>query len=413
MGDLFPHGGAPARFPDPEADAGLAHSGRSTQVSASVMSDEAPSGRPATVTSDGSSARPLVSADPLPAAPHRLPGRWPLPDKPRVIAVANQKGGVGKTTTSVNLAAALAQHGASVLLIDMDPQANATTALSLPAAADTVGSYDVLVDSVPLADAVYDVADVGGLRGVPSSPDLAGAQIELVAQAQREFRLRMAIESLLLPPERTSELTDEQDQEEPDPEQVPDYILIDCPPGLDLLTVNALVAAHEVLVPMQCEYYSMEGISQLHATVAQVREYLNPDLGDGPILLTMFDEAGELSADVVAEVRDFFPERTLRTVIPRCPDLAVAPSHGQSVVTYRPHSRGALAYEVAAYELAAGSLDGLDIDAVEAGDLPTSVKPTSSGPTAARVAPHRDEPPGVDLRGTAAKVAEPLGGNTP
>ena len=283
--------------------------------------------------------------------------------------MANQKGGVGKTTTAVNIAAELARHGATVVLIDLDPQGNASTALGLSRDAGGQGSYDVLVDGLTIREVAVQVQRVPGLWAITSSADLAGAQVELVAQVAREFRLRNAVRQLLAEGIAGSD---------GQPAQVPDYVIIDCPPGLDLLTVNALAASDEVLVPMQCEYYSMEGLSQLHATIGQVREYLNPDLIEGPILLTMFDETGELSAEVADEVRDFFPERVLRTVIPRCPDLAEAPSHGQTIATYRPVSRGALAYRVAAYEVAHGGLPEQVIDLAAAEVSDPSLRTTGS-----------------------------------
>ena len=274
-----------------------------------------------------SAPRPPV----LPMAPPDLPEHWPAPPTRRVIAVANQKGGVGKTSTVVNLAAALAEHGLRVLVVDMDPQGNASTALGCFLRDEVAGTYEVVVDQQPLAEVAVAAPTLAEVMLLPSNPDLAGAQVELVASAGREHRLREAI------------VADESGY---------DYVLIDCPPGLDLLTVNALVAADEVLVPMQCEYYSLEGLSQLRATIEQVRSFLNPDLRDGPILLTMYDEHHELSRDVADEVRSFFPDRVMATTIPRSPDIGIAPSHGQTVVSYRPFGRGAQAYVVAAAELA-------------------------------------------------------------
>lgn len=288
------------------------------------------------VASDTTPALPRVV---LPTAPQELPQTWPVPDPCRIIAVANQKGGVGKTSTVVNLAAALAEHGAKVLVVDMDPQGNASTAFGCLARDDVRGSYEVVVEETPLSEVAASVDGLDGVDLVASNPDLAGAQVELVAAEGREFRLRSALQST---------------------ETRYGYVLIDCPPGLDLLTVNALVAAGEVLVPMQCEYYSLEGLSQLQATIDQVRTYLNPDLQDGPILLTMYDEQTELARDVAEEVRSFFPQRVMETTIPRSADIGVAPSHGQTVIGYRPFGRGAQAYLNAAAEIA-GVLGTLDL----------------------------------------------------
>lgn len=290
----------------------------------------------------------------LPVAPTVIPDQWPKPAPRRVIAVANQKGGVGKTSTVVNLAAALAQHGSRVLVVDMDPQGNASTALGCLARDDARGSYEVVVEEAPIPEVVMPAEGLEGVDLVASNPDLAGAQVELVAAERREYRLRTAV------------LADETGY---------DYVLIDCPPGLDLLTVNALVAADEVLVPMQCEYYSLEGLSQLQATIDQVRTYLNPQLVDGPILLTMYDEHTELARDVAEEVRAFFPERVMKTTIPRSADIGVAPSHGQTVIGYRPFGRGAQAYGVAAAELA-GVLHAVDLQDVSSTATPQS--PTES-----------------------------------
>jgi chromosome partitioning protein len=287
---------------------------------------------PVQVAESGYGPRPEAPRSPaLPMAPPELPEQWPAPGARRVIAVANQKGGVGKTSTVVNLAAALAEHGSRVLVVDMDPQGNASTALGCFLRDDVAGTYEVVVDQQPVVDVAVAAPTLPLVSLLPSNPDLAGAQVELVGSEGREHRLREAIAA---------------DQTEYD------YVLIDCPPGLDLLTVNALVAADEVLVPMQCEYYSLEGLSQLQATIEQVRSFLNPGLRDGPILLTMYDELHELSRDVADEVRSFFPDRVMSTAIPRSPDIGIAPSHGQTVVSYRPFGRGAQAYVVAAAELA-------------------------------------------------------------
>lgn len=294
---------------------------------------------PIVLPAAGTASEPALPRIVLPVAPQAVPTIWPKPEFRRIIAVANQKGGVGKTSTVVNLAAALAQHGMRVLVVDMDPQGNASTALGCLSRDEVQGSYEMVVEEASITDVRRPASHLDGVDLVASNPDLAGAQVELVASQRREFRLRTALEH---------------------DETGYDYVLIDCPPGLDLLTVNALVAAGEVLVPMQCEYYSLEGLSQLQATIDQVRTYLNPELADGPILLTMYDEQTELARDVADEVRAFFPRRVMDTTIPRSADIGVAPSHGQTVVGYRPFGRGAQAYLVAAAELA-GVLHSIDL----------------------------------------------------
>jgi chromosome partitioning protein len=260
------------------------------------------------------------------------------------MVVANQKGGVGKTTSAVNLAAALAQHGLRVLLLDLDPQGNASTALSIDHHRGTPSTYDALVDGVPLADVVQPNPEVAGLFVVPSTIDLAGAEIELVSMVAREGRLRKAIHAHPLVfgtgPDRF------------------DYVLIDCPPSLGLLTLNALVAADEMLIPIQAEYYALEGLGQLLETVEMVKAHLNPDLVVSTILLTMYDARTRLSAGVADEVRTHFAGQVLRTSIPRSVRISEAPSYGQTVMTYDPGSAGALSYLEAAREMAlAGVVD--------------------------------------------------------
>lgn len=267
----------------------------------------------------------------------------PPPTKPRLVAVANQKGGVGKTTTAVNLAAALALQGQQVLVIDMDPQGNASTALDLP---HENGVYDVLVAGAPLGDAVHEVAGLPGLWGVPASVDLAGAEIELVSHVAREVRLRKALETYLSEHEASHGRLD--------------YVIIDCPPSLGLLTLNALAAAHEVLIPLQTEYYALEGLSHLLGTVSLIQEHLNPDLRITGILLTMFDGRTKLAPQVAEEVRTHFPERVLATAIPRTVRVSEAPSYGQTVLQYDPASPGAKAYLAAAREFAGAVIDLTD-----------------------------------------------------
>jgi chromosome partitioning protein len=269
-----------------------------------------------------------------------LRGRaFPRPDRTRVITVANQKGGVGKTTTTVNLAAALAQSGLSVLVIDNDPQGNASTALGIDHHAGVSSVYDVLVDGAPLADSVHPCPDVPNLWCVPATIDLSGAEIELVSLVAREMRLRQALTTYL-------------EQREAAGEPRIDYVLVDCPPSLGLLTVNAFVVADEVLIPIQCEYYALEGLSQLLKSIELIQAHLNPGLHVSTILLTMYDARTNLAQQVAQEVREHFPAQTLRTTVPRSVRVSEAPSYGQTVLTYDPGSSGALAYLEAAKELA-------------------------------------------------------------
>ncbi len=258
--------------------------------------------------------------------------RWPRPASCRVITIANQKGGVGKTTTAVNLAASLALHGARVLVVDLDPQGNASTAFDVEHRSGTPSVYNVLVEDQPLVGIVKEVSGIGDLYCAPATIDLAGAEIELVPLVARESRLGRALNGY-----DTSEL---------------DYVFIDCPPSLGLLTVNALVAAAEVLIPIQCEYYALEGLEQLLRTVDLVRGHLNPRLSVSTILLTMYDGRTRLASQVAEEVREHFGDVVIGTVIPRSVRVSEAPSYGQSVITYDPGSSGAQAYLEAAHEVA-------------------------------------------------------------
>lgn len=261
---------------------------------------------------------------------------WPRPDKCRVITIANQKGGVGKTTTTVNLAASLSQHGLRVLVVDLDPQGNASTALDIDHHVGIDSIYNALVEETPLSQIVVSVPDMPGLSCVPATIDLAGAEIELVPMVARESRLSRAIEQLDLANY--------------------DFVLVDCPPSLGLLTVNALVAGQEVLIPIQCEYYALEGLEQLLRTVELVRGHLNSRLKISTILLTMYDGRTRLASQVADDVRSHFGEVVLQTIVPRSVRVSEAPSYGQSVITYDPASSGAIAYAEAARELAFRSL---------------------------------------------------------
>ena len=260
-------------------------------------------------------------------------GRLPAPPAPRVFVVANQKGGVGKTTSTVNLAAALALGGLSVLVIDLDPQGNASTALGIDHPPGTPGSYEVVIGGAPLADHVVESPEAPNLAVLPATIDLAGAEIELVSVVARENRLLRALKAYL-------------------DERPTDYVFLDCPPSLGLLTLNALVAATEILIPIQCEYYALEGVSQLVRTVNLVKGELNNKLQLSTVLLTMYDGRTRLAAQVADEVRAHFAAETLPTVIPRSVRISEAPSYGQTVLTYHPESAGSVSYLQAAQEIA-------------------------------------------------------------
>jgi len=265
----------------------------------------------------------------------RSPEPFPHPAQRRILSVANQKGGVGKTTSTVNLAVALAMHGAKVLVVDLDPQGNASTGLGVEHHSGVPNVYDVLIDGAAVADVVQPAGGLEGCWCVPATIDLAGAEIELVPAVAREWRLQRALEAYVTGP--GGDL---------------DYVLIDCPPSLGLLTLNAMVAARELLIPIQCEYYALEGLGQLLRTVEMVRAHLNPGLSVSTILLTMYDARTRLADQVASEVRDHFGEVVLETTIPRSVRVSEAPGYGKSVVAYDPASRGARAYVAAARQIA-------------------------------------------------------------
>jgi chromosome partitioning protein len=272
----------------------------------------------------------------------RMSGPTVRPAATRVFVVANQKGGVGKTTTTVNIAAGLAQLGQRVLVIDLDPQGNASTALAVEHHRGVPSTYDVLVDGAALADVATPSPELPGLFVVPATIDLAGAEIELVSVVARESRLRRA---LAAHPGIGSEGEDRFD-----------YVFVDCPPSLGLLTLNALVACAEMLIPIQAEYYALEGLGQLIETVEMVKAHLNQHLVVSTILITMYDGRTKLAAGVAEEVRSHFGPKVLRTAIPRSVRVSEAPSYGQSVMTYDPGSPGALSYLEAAREIAAAAV---------------------------------------------------------
>lgn len=261
---------------------------------------------------------------------------WPAPERTRIMTVANQKGGVGKTTTTVNIAAALALHGLKVLVVDLDPQGNASTALGVNHSVGTPSVYDVLLGGRPVAEIAAPVDFVDTLWCLPATLDLAGADIELTSQVAREYRLQRALNKYL---------------EQIGPDGL-DYVLIDCPPSLGLLTLNALVAGREMLIPIQCEFYALEGLSQLLNTVELVKSHLNPGLTVSTVLLTMYDGRTRLADEVAAEVRSHFGPLVLGPVIPRNVRVSEAPGYGQTVMTYDAGSRGAIGYLQAAHEIA-------------------------------------------------------------
>ena len=283
----------------------------------------------------GDDHRVSVPAPPPPPSPEPAPptgGSHFARPLPRIIALANQKGGVGKTTTAVNLGACLADLGYRVLVCDLDPQANASTGLGLNPRNVASSMYDVMLNDLPIEDCV-EPSSVRNLFVAPSSLDLAGAEIELVPAFSRELRLRRALEAVV-------------DQY--------DYVLIDCPPSLGLLTVNGLAAATEVVVPVQCEYYALEGLGQLLRNVSLVQKNINPALEVSAIVCVMYDARTKLSGQVVDEVRAHFGDKVCRQVVPRTVRLSEAPSFGQPIIAFDPTSRGAIAYRELAKEVSGG-----------------------------------------------------------
>ena len=277
------------------------------------------------------------------AAPRRIVGTkrfreaMPKPISTRIFTVANQKGGVGKTTSAVNIGAALAMGGLRTLIIDLDPQGNASTAFGI--SRDEVnGMYEVITKDLPIIDATLKVPGYPHLEVIPATQSLANAEVELVPMVARELRLKKALTHYLNESAQRGERFD--------------YVIIDCPPSLGLLTINALVAADELLIPIQCEYYSLEGLTLLLHTVSLIQEHLNPNIKLSTIVLTMFDGRTRLANDVADEVRKHYPDQLIDIPIPRAVRVSEAPSYGQTVMTYDPASNGAEAYALVAREIA-------------------------------------------------------------
>jgi chromosome partitioning protein len=280
----------------------------------------------------------------------RLKEPMPKPDHTRILTIANQKGGVGKTTTAVNVAAALAMGGLRTVVIDLDPQANACTALGVDRT-DIEGMCEVLVNGIDMEDVIQKVAGFPHLECAPADVLLASAEITMVGFVSRESRLKLALQKFL--------------QTRADRGERIDYVIIDCPPSLGLLTINALTAANEVMVPIQCEYYSLEGLTLLISTLEQVRQMLNPLVKISTIILTMFDSRTRLANDVANTVRQHFPEELIDTPIPRAVRVSEAPSFNQTVMTYDAASPGAIAYLTVAREIAQRGVKELPVSNID------------------------------------------------
>ncbi len=304
--------------------------GVSTSSGGALLTPEGAAKIPATGLEAVLTGTPAVLGDGPPARPVATRFARALP---RILALANQKGGVGKTTTAVNLGACLADLGYRVLVCDLDPQGNASTGLGLNPHNMETSMYDVILNDLPIEDCI-EPSSVRNLFVAPASLDLAGAEIELVPAFSRELRLKRALEAVI----------DDYD-----------FVLIDCPPSLGLLTVNGLAAAHEVVVPVQCEYYALEGLGQLLRNVDLVQRNLNPTLAVSAIICVMYDARTKLSDQVVQEVRDHFGDKVCRNVVPRTVRLSEAPSFGQPIIAFDPTSRGAIAYRELAKEISGGT----------------------------------------------------------
>jgi chromosome partitioning protein len=278
-------------------------------------------------------AKRALDGPPKTPAPREPEEILPKPTHPRIIVVANQKGGVGKTTTAVNLAVALADGGLKVVVIDLDPQGNASTALGVEHGQGVLGTYEVMLEGADMAACLIQSPESPNLKVLPATVDLAAAEVELAGMSGREQHLAAALQKFLTFYEV-------------------DYLIIDCPPSLGLLTVNALVAAREILLPIQCEYYALEGVTQLLNSINLVKQGLNESLRLTTVLLTMYDARTRLAAQVAEEVRTHFPNETLQTMIPRSVRISEAPSYGESVLRYDPNSVGSKTYRGAATEIA-------------------------------------------------------------